>query len=102
MKREWIENHFIENFAWKNYFLKHFPNYNPETWVEDVWSLFERNGYHYHIEMYKRINAVKYITLFTPSEDDIACMCDLATSSALQQLLIHVICDHVIDFNTFI
>lgn len=35
-------------------------------------------------------NTVKYITLFIPGEDDIACMYDLATSNALQQLLIHV------------
>lgn len=97
-----IEAHFIENPSWKKYFLKHFPDYSADTWEQDVWSLFERNGYHYHIEMYKRINAVKYITLFTPSEDDIAQMRDIATSDALQQFLIHIICDHVVDFNKFI
>ena len=96
-----IENHFFENRHWKKYFIANFPEYSADTWEQDVWSLLERNGYRYEIEMYRGINAVKYITLYDPTGDDIAQMRDIATSDALQQFLIHIICDHIVDFNTF-
>jgi len=101
MQLTYIENHFLENKHWKKYFIANFPEYSTDTWVQDVWSLFERNGYRYEIEMYRGINAVKYITLFDPTGYDVAQMRDLATSDALQQFLIHIICDHIVDFNTF-
>lgn len=101
MKIEYIKNHFISNQNWRNLFLSKFPNFNPEEYVKDAWSIFNENGYTYKIDMYKTMNAVKYITLFDKDGNDIFQMRDLATSNALEQFLINIICDHIVDFNEF-
>lgn len=101
MKNEYIETHFVENPSWKKYFLSKFPDWTAETWKENVCKLFVENGYTCEILKYKHVNAVKYATLYDPKGEDIAQMRDLATSDAVEQLLIHVICDHIVDFNTF-
>lgn len=107
-----IEAHFTENRAWAKLFKSRFPNWTPATWVEDVWSIFEANGYRYEIERYsnnpesKVYCAVKCVDLFGPITEDnddgfIVGYGDSHDSVALEQMLISVICNFDVDFTKF-
>ena len=112
--REHIEQHFIENRSWKKIFLESFPNWTPETWVEDAWSIFERNNFRYEIERYSKFldsklyDAVKCISIFDKSLETetadgfIIGYGDLTYKSAVQYLLISVICNYEVDIKKFI
>lgn len=109
IEREHIENHFITNVAWRELFTSKFPNWTPETWVENAWSIFEDNGYTYEIIRYSNnpksnlYTAVKEINLYNgPIEDDdfIIGLGDVNISSALEQLLICIVCDFEVDVRT--
>lgn len=107
MKKEHIENHFITNPYWKQLFLKHFPDWTPETWTEDAWSIFVKNGYKCEIEMMGIDNAVKEITLYDTKVIDenndgwITGIRWVTKDVAVEQLLIHVICDFMVNFTKF-
>lgn len=112
LEKHHIEEHFIINPVWKNYFLSKFPNWTPETWVENVWSLFETNGYRYEIERYSNnpdstlYQAIKCVDLFGPDTSEcedgfIVGYGDSHETSALEQMLLNVICNFDVDFNTF-
>lgn len=111
--REHIEQHFILNEHWKNIFLLSFPNWTPETWEKDAWSIFERNNYRYEIERYSEnpksnlYDAVKCISIFDKSLETettdgfIIGYGDLTYENSLQQLLIGVICNFEVDIRKF-
>lgn len=103
MKLEWIENHFIENPLWKSLYLSKYKEIDPNRYIENSWKILESNGYSYTIERYsnnpesKLYNAVKEITLYENNEFVIG-YGDLTYSSALEQMLIRVICNFEINF----
>lgn len=107
IKQEHIENHFIINLYWKKYFLSKYPNYSQKTWTEDAWKLFEDNGYTYELERYsnnktsKLYSAIKCITLIDSNGEDVIGYMDTHINSALEQLLISVICNFDVDFTKF-
>lgn len=112
--REHIEEHFILNRTWKEIFLKSFPNWTPETWTEDAWSIFERNNFRYEIERYSEnpdsnlYNAVKCISIYDKSLENettdgfIIGYSGVTYKSAVEQLLISVICNYEVDIKKFI
>ena len=105
LKKEHIEGQFRCNSIWKNIFLSKYPNWSVDTWTEDVWKLFKDNGYTYEIERYSNnpessvYCAVKSCDLFYKGEFIIG-YGDSHITSCLEQLLIGVICNFEIDFNT--
>ena len=108
MKQEYIEEHFVINKQWKDYFLSKYPNYSsPGSWTQDVWQLFEDNGYSYKFERYsndvdsKLYKAVKYISLIDSSGKEVISYMDTTINSALEQLLITTICNFDVDFTKF-
>jgi len=109
MEKTYIENHFLINPFWKTYFLSKFPKWTVEKYIKNAWSLFESNGYRYEINRYSDnpdsnlYNAVKYIDLFSDDTDKsfIVGRGDVTYDSAVEQLLIMVICDYHVDFKTF-
>lgn len=112
LNKSHIERHFVINRSWKTLFLKYFPNWTVETWTDDVWSIFEDNGYRYEIERYSDnpessvYCAVRCVDLFGPPTEEnedgfIIGVGDSHISSAVQQMLIRVICNFEVDFNTF-
>lgn len=105
LNNEHIENHFICNSIWKDIFVSKYPNWTADTWTDNVWKLFEDNGYTYEIETYsdnpnsKLFGAVKSCDLFYLNEFVIG-YGDSRIENCLEQLLINVICNFDIDFNT--
>lgn len=112
IKKEHIQTHFVINRTWKALFLKYFPEWTAETWAEDVWSIFENNGYRYEIERYsnnpdsKLYCAVRCVDLFGPDKSEcsdgfVVGYGDSNISSAVEQMLINVICNFDVDFTKF-
>lgn len=107
IKKEHIEEHFIINPYWKEYFLSKFPNWTTDNWTNDVWSLFKDNGYRYELERYSNnpesglYSAIKCISLIDSNDEEIIGYGNVTESSALEQLMINVICNFDVDFNTF-
>ena len=107
MEQTYIEEHFLINLPWKEYFLSKYPKYSTKTWTEDVWKLFKNNGYSYNLDRYsnnpksKLYNAIKSIALIDPCGKEVICYLNTNINSALEQLLITVICNFDVDFTKF-
>jgi len=101
-----INTHFRTNRSWKALFERHYPAYTPKTYVENAWKIFEDNGYRYEMERYSNrpesrvYHAVKSIDLFK-GDEFIVGRGDVYDGWALEQLIIMVVCDHEVDFETF-
>lgn len=50
LTQENIDNHFLANRVWKEIFLSKYPNYTPETYIQNAWELFQQNGYYIEFE----------------------------------------------------
>jgi len=106
LNQDHIDQHFRENRVWKELFLKYYSVYTPANYIELAWKIFEKNGYRYEIERYsnnpdsKVYQAVKQIELYHKNVF-IVDRCQVHIDSALEQLLIMVICDFEVDFNLF-
>jgi len=101
-----IDNHFLGNRSWRALFERHYKSYTPEDYIAKAWKLFEDNGYTTELERYsdrpesKVYTAIKCIDLLHDGELIVGRM-NVHESQALTQLLLMVICDHEVDFNTF-
>jgi hypothetical protein len=106
LTRSNISNHFATNRDWKELFEKNYPKINPETYVEDAWKLFERNGYTTEMDRYSNnpksrvYTALKSIDLLHNGEF-ITGREQVNEYNALEQLLIMIITDFDVDFTTF-
>lgn len=106
LTQDHVDEHFRTNRIWKILFDKHHQEYTPKNYVEKSWNIFEKNGYTYVIERYSDnpssnvYQAVKEISLYHKDEFIVG-RCQVHIDSALEQLLIMVICDFEVDFNTF-
>jgi hypothetical protein len=114
MNQIYIKNHFLINPSWEALFISSFPNWEPENWQENAWSIFERNGFITTLKRYsknpksKLYTAIKYIDLFDTTLVHSECedgfiigRMNVTEKSALSQLMIIVICDFHVDFRKF-
>lgn len=101
-----IDNHFISNRSWRALFERHYKVYTPEDYIDKSWKLFQDNGYAVEFERYsnnpnsKVYTALKSIDMSHNGEFVVGRV-QVNEYDALEQLLIMVICDHEVDFNTF-
>jgi len=106
MTQDNIDTHFRINPSWERYFHTKEFSYTPENYIEKAWALFVNNGYRYELERFsnnpnsKVYTAIKCIDLYH-NDEFIVGRERVNESQALEQLLIMVICDFEVDFNTF-
>jgi len=104
IEQKYIDNHFISNRSWKNYFLSKHPDYNEQNYLILSWTLLKENGYNYDYERYSKYPdsklwcAIREINL-NHNYEFIYGLGDLHECYALSNLMITAICDFEIDVN---
>lgn len=102
IEQKYIDNHFISNRSWKNYFLSKHPDYTEENYLILSWNLLKENGYNYDYERFsknpdsKMWCAIKEINLNHYNEF-IYGLGHLHETAAISNLMITAICDYEID-----
>lgn len=102
-----IEEQFRINRSWRALFNNHYQAINPDTYITDAWKLFVANGYSYQITRYSDnpssalYVAIKDISLHDRKGEEIVARGDVHFDSALEQLMIMVICEFEVDFTKF-
>lgn len=100
-----IKNQFIANPDWRQVFLKHYPNWTPETYIKDALELCAKNQCFFKIVKRGSKNP----------DSQFYCIVDVEVSLRGQWLyelqvhekqyeqtvLVSAICDYDIDFSTF-
>lgn len=108
LTQEEINNQFIQSPLWKRFFTKKFPNYTPETYLRDAWSILIANGITYEFERYsnrvdsKVYTAIKECYLLKDGKEleEGYCSNNLNQAGVLNQLLCFAVIDEDIDIDT--
>lgn len=112
LTKDHIKYHFLDNPEWERVFLKHYPNWTPETYVKDAKKLFEANGYSFECERVTNNKKNSLYNVFTVNlykgkvEDDdfIFGMRHLrgdGKGDEVEQVLIACICQYEVDISKF-
>jgi hypothetical protein len=99
---EHIKNQFISNPEWEAVFLKHYPNFTPETYIESAKKLFKSNGFTIDEERRSknpdsRVYCIVEATLLKDGEFVFSLVGH--ESSIIEELLIGTISYHLCDYN---
>lgn len=104
MTDEYIKNHFITNPEWKRVFLKHFPLYSAQDYMEKALKVFEINGYKITTKrMSERKTSAFYrvIDATLLYKDDFVFSQQSHEDSAVEQVIISCICNYDVDITKF-
>lgn len=103
-----IKNHFLENPVWEKVFLKHYPNWTPETYITSAKTLFEANGYKFvdnRPYKYEKFKSILDVDLHGPStknnDDGFLFGMQGHADSIYESIIITAICEYKIDFSKF-
>lgn len=109
LTEENVKTHFLTNPEWKRVFLKNYPDWTPEKYIEQATELFVRNGY--RIVENERMKSKKFagivrLDLYGPSSpensDGFVFGLDWRQeSSAYKNIIIEAICDYLVDFTNW-
>jgi hypothetical protein len=99
-----IENQFITNPVWEEVFLKNFPNWTPETYIDNAVSLFNKNGYTIiNKRRSERPDSKFYNVVDCELQKDGEFIFSIQThiDASIKEVLLDCICNYEIDFSTF-
>lgn len=103
-----IKNHFIENPEWERVFLKHHPDWTPETYIAKAKALFEANGCKFvENRKFKSANYKHILDLdlhgppTEENEDGFLFGLQGHEDLVYSQVIITAICEYEIDFTKF-
>lgn len=104
LTKENISNHFIINPVWEELFLKHYPNWKPDSYLNDAVELFKKNGYTItNKRMSERKTSKFYHVVEAELQKDGEFIFSFQTHDdlAIKQIIIDCVCNYEIDFSTF-
>lgn len=103
MEAEYVKNHFITNPEWKAVFLKHYPNWTAETYVDDALKLYRANGYDVRVETrpFKSETYKHIVDMGLYRGDESLYSLRGHEPHMVEQVIINSICNYEIDFSTF-
>ncbi len=103
MLEKYIKNHFLSNPEWETIFLKHYPNWTPESYTKNAIELFNKNGYHF--VDFKKGRQASTVDLYGPkteTSDGKFLFGFMGSNDTVhEQIIIKAICEYHIDFSTF-
>lgn len=106
LEQSHVKNQFITNPDWRIAFLKHYPEWTVESWLQNALELLKKNGY--RLEIAKRYSTnperplyhVVDIALY--KNDEWQYELQMNDCEWEMNFLIDAICDYEIDFSTFV
>lgn len=100
-----IENQFITNPDWRKVFLKHYPNWTPETYIKDAIELCAKNQC--FLKIVKRGSKNPESQFYHIVDVEVTLRGEWLYELQVhdrdyeQSVLVDAICDYEIDFETF-